>query len=203
MIGIVDYGLGNLHSVAGAVERLEAEPVISDDPIVLADCNKLILPGVGAFGDGMANLRARGLDDALEELVVHGGRPILGICLGAQLLTRSSVEFGEYEGLGWLDAQVVRLEPTNPELRVPHIGWDDIELLGDSFLFDGARENPLFYYVHSFCIETDDPGIVIGECEYGQRFAAALARDNIFAVQFHPEKSQEQGLTVLGNFLRH
>lgn len=201
MIGIIDYGLGNLRSVAGAVERLDESPVISADPQTLAECSKLILPGVGAFGDGMRNLRERGLVETLDKLVIGGGRPIIGICLGAQLLARRSEEFGEHEGLGWLDADVVRLKPEDPDLRVPHVGWDDLEIVKPSPLFEGLGDEPLFYYVHSYCIIANDPGIVIGDCTYGQRFASALNRDNVFAVQFHPEKSQQDGLTVLGNFL--
>ncbi len=202
MIGIIDYGLGNLRSVAGAVERLDETPVISGDPDTLATCNRLILPGVGAFGDGMKNLRERGLIEVLNKLVIGGGRPILGICLGAQLMAKKSEEFGEHEGLGWLDAEVVRLTPADPALRVPHVGWNDLDMVKPSPLFEGLGEQPLFYYVHSYCILANDPDIVAGECEYGRRFAAVLNRDNVFAVQFHPEKSQQDGLNVLGNFLR-
>lgn len=201
MIGIVDYGLGNLRSVAGAVERLDETPVISADPAVLGQCAKLILPGVGAFGDGMQNLRDRGLVGVLEGLVVRGGRPILGICLGAQLMAKSSEEFGTHEGLGWLNADIRRLRPDDPSLRVPHVGWDDLERIRPCPLFDGLPETPLFYYVHSYCIQANDPAILAGACTYGERFSAVLHSANVMAVQFHPEKSQKDGLTLLRNFL--
>ena len=203
MIGIVDYGLGNLRSVAGAVERLGAEALVTSEPRQLASCEKLMLPGVGAFGDGMANLRRRGLIQALNDLVISDGKPILGICLGAQLMANESEEFGEHCGLGWFDARIIRLSSDDPSIRIPHVGWDDIELVRESPLFSGLTGEPLFYYVHSYCIAPATTDVVDGECTYGQRFAAALHRDNIFAVQFHPEKSQRQGIAVIANFLRH
>ena len=199
-IAIVDYGLGNLRSVAGAVERLDHEPVITSDVEELGRADKLILPGVGAFGDGMRNLRDRGLVEPLTELVVERRRPTLGLCLGAQLLARESEEFGNHEGLGWIDATVRKIEPRNG-LRVPHVGWNDLHRTGDSVLFEGLREEPLFYYVHSFHIVADDPGLVRGETEYGERMTAVIEQENVFGVQFHPEKSQLDGLTLLGNFL--
>jgi imidazole glycerol-phosphate synthase subunit HisH len=200
-IGIVDYGLGNLRSVAGAVERLGHEPVISTEPSALACADKLILPGVGAFGDGMRNLRERGLVEPLSELVIDGEKPVLAICLGAQLVGRRSEEFGDHEGLGWIDAEVVRLSPDDASLRVPHVGWNDLLRVADSILFADVPEDALFYYVHSYCIRVNEPSLVTGECDYGGRFVAALERGNIYATQFHPEKSQLGGLTLLRNFL--
>lgn len=201
MIGIIDYGLGNLRSVSGAVERLGGTPVVSADAATLEGCTRLILPGVGAFGDGMNNLRERGLDAILGRLVIEGGKPILGICLGAQLMTQGSDEFGDHVGLAWLDADVRRIDNQNGALRVPHVGWDDLEIVAESKLLSGLETGALFYYVHSHRIRAHDSTIVVGECEYGDRFAAALTRENIHAVQFHPEKSQKDGLTVLKNFL--
>lgn len=199
--GIIDYGLGNLTSVQGAVRRLGHEPVVSADAEILGRADKLILPGVGAFGDGMRNLARRGLVAPLNRLVMDDNKPILGICLGAQLMCRESAEFGNHEGLGWVDARVIRLTPADPALRVPHVGWDDMMRRRDSALFDDVPDDSLFYYVHSFAIEAAESDIVLGECDYGQRFTAAFERRNIFAVQFHPEKSQLGGLTMLGNFL--
>jgi imidazole glycerol-phosphate synthase subunit HisH len=201
MIGIIDYGLGNLTSVAGAVAKVGFEPRISSDADELAGCDRLILPGVGAFGDGMKNLRARGLVEPLTRLVTMAGKPILGICLGFQLLARKSGEFGDHDGLGWLDAEVAAIEPIDPKLRVPHVGWNELYQRADCILFDDVPDESLFYYVHSYALRPADATIVVGECDYGGRFAAAVQSGSIFGTQFHPEKSQLHGLTVLKNFL--
>lgn len=201
MIAIIDYGLGNLTSVAGAIEKVGHEAVVTSDLQVLADADKLILPGVGAFGDGMANLRERGLVEPLTDLVMGQGKQILGICLGSQLVTDDSDEFGAHSGLGWVPARVHRLAPTDPALRVPHVGWNDLNRVADSVLFKDLPEQPLFYYVHSHYIEARDRGIVIGECEYGVRFVGAFQFGNVYGTQFHPEKSQLDGLRLLKNFI--
>lgn len=201
MIGIIDYGLGNLTSVAGAVAKVGFEPKISGDADVLADCEKLILPGVGAFGDGMKNLRERGLVEPLTKLVTKAGKPILGICLGFQLLAHKSGEFGNHDGLGWLDAAVAAIEPDDDKLRIPHVGWNELYQKRDCILFDDVPDESLFYYVHSFALRPADKAIVVGECDYGGRFAAAVQSGSIFGTQFHPEKSQLHGLTVLKNYL--
>ncbi len=200
MIGVVDYGLGNLRSVHGAVERLGHTCVISAEPAVLADADKLILPGVGAFGDGMRNLRDAGLVDPLTQLVKAQGKPILGICLGFQLLAESSEEFGDHSGLGWIPGHVVRLRPGDPQLRVPHVGWNDFTRTRDCILFDDVPDDALFYYVHSFQLVTD-PDIEVGTCPYGGPVTAAVQKGNVFGTQFHPEKSQRHGMAVLKNFL--
>lgn len=201
MIGIIDYGLGNLTSVEGAVKRLEYDCVISSDISVLEGVQKLILPGVGAFGDGMKNLVARKLVEPLTDLVLNRGMPILGICLGFQLIAKSSDEFGTHEGLSWVDAEVKRLEPGDADLRIPHVGWNELNQCGASPLFENVPEEALFYYVHSHRMVPNDKSIVIGECDYGGAFPAAISKNNIHAVQFHPEKSQMHGLTLLENFL--
>ena len=200
MIGIIDYGLGNLRSVAGAVERLGYEPVISSDASELAKADKLILPGVGAFGDGMRNLDARGLVGPLREMVLDGSTPLLGICLGSQLLSRQSEEFGTHQGLGWIDAHVTLLTPDDPSLRVPHVGWNDVVRTRESILFDGIPDDALFYFVHSYHIIAPE-AIVTARCDYGVPIVAVLEVGNVYATQFHPEKSQQHGLTLLGNFL--
>jgi len=200
MIGIVDYGLGNLTSVAGAVEWLGYEPCITANRDDLEKAEKLILPGVGAFGDGMKKLRERGLEDVLNEIVCDGGKPILGICLGCQLMTQGSSEFGDSKGLGWFASMTERLRPGGPEIRVPHVGWNDLEQTGTSLLFKDVPEDAVFYYVHSYRVSIT-AGEVVGTCNYGERFAAVLVKDNIYATQFHPEKSQKDGLQLLGNFL--
>lgn len=200
MIAIVDYGLGNLRSVAGAVERVGFTPVITDNPETLAEANKLILPGVGAFGDGMRNLRSRGLDTLLTDLVVKKRTPILGICLGFQLMAQESYEFGHHQGLGWLDASIRKM-PEGKDLRLPHVGWNDLFIKKPSILFDDLDEGALYYYVHSFYMDCHTPDAIIGECSYGEPFVAAVHQDNIYGTQFHPEKSQKNGLGLLMNFL--
>ena len=201
MIGVIDYGLGNLTSVAGAVQKVGFEPVISSEAADLGRCEKLILPGVGAFGDGMRNLNDRGLVLPLTKMVMERRMPVLGICLGFQLLAKSSSEFGNNNGLGWLDARVSRLQPEDPALRIPHVGWNELYQKGDSILFDDIPELPLFYYVHSYKLETSAVETVIGECNYGGTFTAAIQSGSIFGTQFHPEKSQQHGLALLRNFL--
>lgn len=198
---IVDYGLGNLRSVAGAVERLGHAPVISGDPGQIAQADRLILPGVGSFGDGMANLRRLGLVEALTEAVLQRKTPTLGICLGAQLMAREGEEFGHHDGLGWISASVVRLDPADKALRVPHVGWNELQPTRPCLLWEGIPREALFYYVHSYHIRCDRPELVVGECDYGGRMTAAFQRGNIFGTQFHPEKSQLHGLAVLRNFL--
>lgn len=201
MIGIIDYGLGNLTSVAGAVEKLGFEPRISADLEVLARADKLILPGVGAFGDGMQNLHDRGLVAPLTEMVQGGGKPVLGICLGFQLLALESEEFGTHEGLGWITARVRRLQPDDAELRIPHVGWNELHQVRECVLFEEVPDEALFYYVHSFRLDPVTPDMVVGVTDYGGRIVAAVQRDTIYGVQFHPEKSQRYGLRLLRNFL--
>ncbi len=199
MIAIINYGLGNLRSVAGAIEKIGYEAVITNEPEVLKKAEKLIFPGVGAFGDGMKNLKALNLDLILTDLVKKSKKPILGICLGFQLMTEESYEFGYNKGLGWVDATVKPIE-THNGLRVPHVGWNDLFHNGNP-LFDGIPDDALFYYVHSYHVDCKDENIVIGECDYGIRFPAAIAMANIYGTQFHPEKSQFWGLRILENFL--
>lgn len=202
MIGIVDYGLGNLTSVAGAVSKLGFDSTVTSDAAVLAAADKLILPGVGAFPDGMANLAERGLIDVLNDLVIGQRKPILGICLGFQLLGTSSEEFGHTAGLGWIDAPVTRLAPNDASLRVPHVGWNDLtQTAPDCILFDGIEDGSLFYFVHTFRMEAPPDGSQIGTCDYGGAFTAAVQKGGVFGTQFHPEKSQQAGLTLLQNFL--
>ncbi len=199
-IGIVDYGMGNLRSVAGAVEKVGHVPEVSHDAATLAACDRLVLPGVGAFRDAMANIAARGLDATLDRLVRKDAKPILGICLGAQLLARGSTEFGATRGLGWIDADVDRIAGGD-DIRVPHVGWNGLHQVRASALFDGVPQDALFYYVHSYRIGLEDMPAVVGECDHGGRFAAAVSKGNVHGTQFHPEKSQRHGLRVLANFI--
>ncbi len=200
-IAIINYGLGNLRSVAGAIERVGYTPLITNDIGQLEAADKLVLPGVGAFADGMKNLAALGLIEPMNRLVLEESKPILGICLGFQLMARESYEFGHHEGLGWLDASVIRIETNGTGLPVPHVGWNDFRRQRENPILEGVPDEALFYYVHSFHVSCADPAIVIGRCEYGIPFTAAVNQGNIYATQFHPEKSQLHGLTVLKNFL--
>lgn len=201
MIAIVDYGLSNLTCVVSACRRLGFEPKVVADGGCLAGTRKIILPGVGAFGDAMRNLRRRRLESALNDLVLGRKIPYLGICLGAQLVCRSSDEFGSHEGLGWIDAEVRRIDTAGAGLRVPHCGWDDIDIIRDGLLLKDVEIGSLFYYAHSHAIYAQDQADVVANCEYGTRFVAIMQKDNIYTTQFHPEKSQKMGLAVLDNFL--
>jgi glutamine amidotransferase len=201
MVAIVDYGLGNVRSVAGAVEKLGYQALIASDSTELERAEKLILPGVGAFGDGMRNLNRLGLVDTLNRLVHDRGVPILGICLGAELMARDSDEFGRHEGLGWIDAAVRRLTPGDDRLRMPHVGWNEVHHTSEHALFNGIPQGALFYFVHSYEIRCDDASTVVARCEYGGPVTAAVARGRVYGTQFHPEKSQRHGLDLLRNFL--
>jgi glutamine amidotransferase len=199
---VIDYGLGNIRSVAGAVSKLGFEAVVSHDFADLQRAAKLILPGVGAFGDGMRLLRERGLIDVLRRLVLDQRRPILGVCLGAELMARDSEEFGRHEGLGWIDASVKRITPGDTSLRVPHVGWNAVHQTTGHPMFQDVPQDALFYFVHSYHIACADPAAPVATAAYGGPLTAAFARGHIWGTQFHPEKSQRHGLALLGNFLR-
>ena len=199
-VAVVDYGMGNLRSVAKALEAVGARVLVSTKPEDLRTADRIVLPGQGAFRDCIANLRAIGLVDALTQEVRQKGKPFLGICLGLQLLADVSHENGTFKGLGWLSGRVERLTVNDPRLKLPHIGWNDVEFQ-ETPLAAGLKKNPVFYFDHSYHFVSDAPGLVAASCEYGGTFAAAIQQDNVFAVQFHPEKSQEVGLGLLRNFL--
>ncbi len=201
MITIVDYGMGNLHSVQKAFDRLRIEARISSDPDDISNAEKLILPGVGNFKRGMENLGERGLIEALNNAVIDGKTPILGICLGMQLFTKSSEE-GNCEGLCWIDAKTVRFnfEKAEKRLKIPHIGWNSLDFSKENQLYDGVSENPSFYFVHSYYVSSDDDSVVIATTKYGATFVSSVVKNNIFATQFHPEKSHDDGLKLLKNF---
>jgi glutamine amidotransferase len=201
MIGIVDHGMGNLLSVYHAVDMAGGEPRICARPEELSDVERILLPGVGSFAQCVMNLRERGFVEALEENVVRKGKPFFGICLGMQVLARRGFEGGEHAGLGWFEGEVVVLKPSDPTLRVPQIGWNTVHYLKESPLFKGLPAEPDFYFVHSYAMRPQEDSVVDGTCEYGGTITVAVRRDNIFASQFHPEKSQEFGLRVLENFL--
>jgi imidazole glycerol-phosphate synthase subunit HisH len=202
MIGIVDYGMGNLLSVFNAVEYLGFEVEICNDPLMLSSKERIILPGVGAFGDCIKNLKDKGFIDVLNEMVIDRRKPILGICLGMQAMAKRSYEGGEYTGLGWFDADVIRLEPKDVSLRVPHVGWNNVSFRSESPLFQNIPAGRDFYFVHSYRIKCNDEKDMEATCDYGGPFACAVRKNNIFATQFHPEKSQDYGLKVLDNFIK-
>jgi glutamine amidotransferase len=199
---IVDYGMGNLRSVANAFAAAGCEATISRDPADLRRARRIVLPGVGAFGDGMANLRTAGWIDALDAAVRGKGTPFIGLCLGMQLLAATGTEHGHHEGLGWIPGAVVRLPSGDPSIRIPHIGWNDVRLTKRDGLFAGLGDGATFYFVHSYAFDVRDGALVSGVCTHGVDFAASLEAGNVFATQFHPEKSQRAGLQVLRNFLR-
>jgi glutamine amidotransferase len=202
MLVIVDYGLGNLGSIANMATRLGAQPVVSSDPAVLRMADKLILPGVGAFDRGMQNLRERGLVDVLSQKALDDRVPVLGLCLGMHLFTRGSEE-GTERGLGWLDADTVRFRfaGNGGNLKVPHMGWNDVSLQRAHYLVEDGDVEPRYYFVHSFHLVCSDPGLVVGETTHGYPFSSIVARDNIVGVQFHPEKSHRYGMALLRNFI--
>lgn len=199
---VIDYGLGNTRSVMGAVRKLGAEVRLSSQEADLKAADRLILPGVGAFGDGMKRIRESGLDRVLNECVNNLKKPILGVCLGAQLMCERSEEFGDHEGLGWIKADVRKLDVSKQkDLKLPHVGWNSIVRTGESVLWEGIPEDALFYFVHSYGIRAKEARDVLAECSYGETFAAVYKKDNILGTQFHPEKSQFYGLELLRNFL--
>lgn len=201
MIAVVNYGLSNLTCVCSAIEQLNFSSEIVSDPDILKKADKIILPGVGAFGDAMSHLKSSGLYEALTENVLNRGVPCLGICLGAQLVCKNSTEFGEHEGFGWIDCSVDKIITNDKKLRVPHAGWDELDIDEQSPLLEGIVPGDLFYFTHSYGIISDSGKDVVAYCDYGVRLAAVLQRENICATQFHPEKSQKKGLEVLNNFL--
>ncbi|MBN2517355.1 MAG: imidazole glycerol phosphate synthase subunit HisH [Candidatus Altiarchaeota archaeon] len=199
-IAIIDYGMGNIFSVQNALVYLGYDSVISNKVGDIENADRLILPGVGAFSVGMQRLEKFGLVELLEDQVVKGKKPILGICLGAQLFARKSYEGGEFPGLGWIDAEVVRIEPKDKKLKIPHIGWNDVQIVNPSVLFEGISE-PNFYFVHSYHVRCKDRRLVTSEFEYGGNFTASVESGDIYGAQFHPEKSQSSGLKLLKNFV--
>ena len=199
MLAIIDYGVGNLFSLQCSLEKIGEEAVVTKDPEVIKKADRIILPGVGAFGDAAKKLKATGLVDVIKE-EAENGKPFLGICLGMQLLFEKGYEYGEHEGLGFLKGNVVSLEGKIPqELNIPHMGWNGLNFKGESPIFKYINDGDCVYFVHSYHA-TDCEESVIATAEYGIPVTAAVAKDNIFGCQFHPEKSGEVGLKILKAF---
>ncbi|MFC3080539.1 imidazole glycerol phosphate synthase subunit HisH [Phenylobacterium terrae] len=206
-VALIDYGSGNLRSAEKALVRAADSSAIggridvTSDPDKVARADRIVLPGVGAFAACMEALAARpGLTEAMSEAVQKRGAPFLGVCVGMQLLATRGLEFGETPGLNWIGGDVRRLEPGDPHLKVPHMGWNDLAIARPGGVLGEAEGEPM-YFTHSFAFAPDDESDVTAWAEHGERFAAAVQRDNVAGVQFHPEKSQAAGLALLARFL--
>jgi glutamine amidotransferase len=211
-VAIVDYGSGNLHSAAKAFERaahdagLQQPIVVTQDPGVVANADRIVLPGVGAFADCRRGLDAvPGMIDALEEVVRRKGRPFFGICVGMQLLAERGREYEVTEGLGWIAGEVDRITPGDPKLKIPHMGWNTLNVTRPHHLLDGLTFGPQglhAYFVHSYQLNPAERGDLVADADYGGAVTAIVGRDNIVGTQFHPEKSQKLGLALIANFLK-
>ncbi len=207
-VAIIDYGSGNLRSAAKAFERavaeagLATEVVVTADPDVVRAAERIVLPGVGAFGDCKAGLDALpGMVEAMGERVLEAGRPFLGICVGMQLLATVGREHGTHDGLDWIPGEVVEMTPADPALKIPHMGWNELKVRRTHPLLDGLGDGAHAYFVHSYRFVPADPEHVLATVEYGGVINAVVCRDNVAGTQFHPEKSQTTGLRVITNFL--
>lgn len=207
-IAIIDYGSGNLRSAAKAFERagrdagLVADVLVTSDPDALRTAERIVLPGVGAFGDCRAGLDAiPGMVEALEEAVRKEAKPFFGICVGMQLMAERGLEHGVHKGLGWLKGDVVKIEPSDPSLKIPHMGWNELEVVNGHPLLEDMPATHA-YFVHSYAFAVSDHSVLVARVDYGGPVTAMVARDNMVGTQFHPEKSQALGLALIGNFLK-
>ncbi len=202
MIGIVNYNMGNLASVMNAFTKLGINAEVQDDPSKISGYNKLLLPGVGAFGDAMEHLRSNGMDKAIIDFAATG-KPLLGICLGMQLLFDSSEEFGSNKGLGLISGTVVKFDETkfDHSLKIPHMGWNEMFVQRDTPIFEGLPKDFYLYFVHSYHVVCDDK-YAIGKTHYGYEFVSAVQKNNVYGIQPHPEKSHDNGLKILTNFAK-
>jgi glutamine amidotransferase len=208
-VAIIDYGSGNLRSAAKAFERAAEEIGISETVVVtsdakqVADADRVVLPGVGAFGDCLAGLEAvPGMRDALDSAVTEAGRPFLGICVGMQLMADRGTEHGTHAGFGWIPGEVRPIEPADPDLKIPHMGWNELTIENRHPVLDGLDSGVHCYYVHSYQLYVDQPEHRLARTDYAGPITAVVGRDNVVGTQFHPEKSQQVGLRLIGNFLK-
>lgn len=199
-ISIINLGVGNINSVAVAFRSLGADVKIVNNSAELEKCDGIVLPGVGNFTHTMEFLNSNNFVKKLNKLVIEEKIPFLGICLGMQLLAEEGEEGGLTKGLGWIKGKVIKLD-LKEEFRIPHIGWDDVKFMGENSLFDGINSNSSFYFVHSYHFDCSDKESITSICNYGGDFVSSVQKDNIFGVQFHPEKSQGNGIKVIENFL--
>ena len=199
MIAIIDYDAGNIKSVEKAIQSLGEEVIVTRDAEVLLNAKKVILPGVGAFGDAMDKIRSYGLEEVIHQ-IVEKGTPFLGICLGLQLIFEESDETPGVKGLGLLPGKILRIPPAE-DIKIPHMGWNSLHFEKETKLFAGIKEGAYVYFVHSYYLKAEDESIVAASTEYGTHIHAAVEKDNVFACQFHPEKSSEVGLAILKNFI--
>jgi imidazole glycerol-phosphate synthase subunit HisH len=206
-VALIDYGSGNLRSAEKALREaarrhaIDADIVVTADPAIVAAADRVFLPGVGAFASCRAGLDATGVYEAMNEAVHGRGVPFMGICVGHQLLASEGLEFGVTLGLDWIKGQVKRLEPNDPSLTIPHMGWNAIAFARDHALFKGVPDGAHMYYANSFALTPTNPADVVATSDHGGPFTAAVAKGNVAGVQFHPEKSQAAGLALLANFL--
>ena len=199
MIAIIDYGVGNLFSLKSSLNMIGADSVVTSDAKVIKDADKILLPGVGAFEDAAKKLRKSGLGELVKQ-EARNGKPLLGICLGMQMLFEKSFEYGEHEGLGLIDGEIRPISDVIPtDLKIPHIGWNALQFKNKSELFKYIKDGDFVYFVHSYYAKTDAKN-VIATSEYGADLTAAVAKDNVFGCQFHPEKSGDVGLNILKAF---
>lgn len=200
LITIVDYGMGNIGSIVNMIKKIGCQYQVANNEKTLKNARKIILPGVGAFDQGMLNLEKRGMLKTLNDLVINEEIPILGICLGMQLMTRKSEE-GNEKGLSWFDAETIRFHfSDNDELKVPHMGWNEIKQKKKDLLLDDLPEKPTFYFVHSYYVVCNDETNTLATTRHGIEYTSIICRDHVYGAQFHPEKSHKYGLSLLGNF---
>ena len=205
MIAVIDYGMGNLRSVQKALEFVGAKVIVTHDPHLILNADSVVLPGVGAFKDCMVNLNKLNLIDPIRKFI-DSGKPFLGICLGLQVLFEESEEYGPVAGLGILPGKVVKFidgssgERKGPQMKIPHMGWNQIEIKKNAPLFEGLGDSPYFYFVHSYYVVPGDPEMIATVTHYGIEFVSGIQHKNIYAFQFHPEKSQTVGLSILERF---
>ena len=208
-IAVIDYGSGNLKSAAKALEtaanniNIKSKIVVTSDPEVIKKSNKVILPGQGSFRDCYLGIKKiAGLENALNEFVLVKKKPIFGICVGMQLFAKIGYESQETKGFGWIDATVKKINNINKTLKLPHMGWNQVELKKDSILFSNLKNKSHMYFIHSYELKTKQKDCIVATTNYGNSIIVAVARENIFGTQFHPEKSQKNGLVILENFLK-